>query len=207
VAKLSQKQLDANRRNAQLSTGPKTETGKAIVARNATTHGLLARHSVIKGELQEEFDAFHAEIFADMQPVGMLEIVLLDKIVTSLWQQQRVSRIENDMIDKLSIPPKASGKGGSPFNVTFVETIAGEPGVIYPKPKPEPKPKPQPAQEPDGLTIGQTFINDIEGSNILMKFRRYSKEIDSGLYKAIKEFYWLQEKRFKKEVIEAERTD
>ena len=74
-------------------------------------------------------------------------------------------------------------------------------------PKPEPKPKPQPEPESKSLTIGQTFINDIEGSNILMKFRRYSKEIDSGLYKAIKEFYWLQEKRLKKEIIEAERTD
>ena len=101
---MTTKQTGANRRNAQLSTGPKSHAGKAIVARNATTHGLLARHSVIKGELQEEFDAFQAEIFADMKPVGMLEIVLLDKIVTSLWQQQRVPRIESEIMDALRVP-------------------------------------------------------------------------------------------------------
>jgi hypothetical protein len=37
------KQIAANRRNAARSTGPKTEAGKAIVARNAVSHGLLSR--------------------------------------------------------------------------------------------------------------------------------------------------------------------
>ena len=36
-------QIEANRRNAQKSTGPKTDEGKARVRRNAFKHGMTAR--------------------------------------------------------------------------------------------------------------------------------------------------------------------
>lgn len=40
---ISQRKLLANRANAQRSTGPRTETGKAASRRNALTHGILSR--------------------------------------------------------------------------------------------------------------------------------------------------------------------
>ena len=39
----SDKQNEANRRNAEQSTGPKTAEGKAIAAQNSLRHGLRAR--------------------------------------------------------------------------------------------------------------------------------------------------------------------
>ena len=42
--KVSQKRLDANRRNAQKSTGPRTPEGKAKASANAATHGLSSAH-------------------------------------------------------------------------------------------------------------------------------------------------------------------
>jgi hypothetical protein len=50
----TRKQRAANRRNAQLSTGPKTPEGKAAVRLNALKHGLTAENAVIIGE--EEAD-------------------------------------------------------------------------------------------------------------------------------------------------------
>jgi hypothetical protein len=38
----SEKQIAANRRNAQRSTGPKTEAGKERASRNALCHGLAS---------------------------------------------------------------------------------------------------------------------------------------------------------------------
>ena len=44
---VSAKQIAANRRNAQSSTGPTTGAGKARASQNAVTHGLLARHALL----------------------------------------------------------------------------------------------------------------------------------------------------------------
>lgn len=53
----SVKKREANRRNAQLSTGPKTERGKAWSRRNAVKHGLLASTLLITKEEEEEVAA------------------------------------------------------------------------------------------------------------------------------------------------------
>jgi hypothetical protein len=213
VKEISQKQLDANRRNAQLSTGPKTESGKAIVARNATKHGLLAAHAVIDGESQADFDLLHAEMFAYFEPVGTLEYSLLDKVVISMWQQQRVPRIENEIMDALRDPESEKpDKGGLPFSVTFIETFADKPDehISYGEPdeqSSEAKSGSSDGPEPKRITLGQAFLKDFEGTNALSKIQRYARNIDSSLYKSIQVFDSVQEKRFKKEIIEAERTD
>ena len=55
---ISEKQLDANRRNAQLSTGPQTPEGRAAVRHNALTHGLTAQYAVLPQEnILREFRA------------------------------------------------------------------------------------------------------------------------------------------------------
>jgi len=77
----SQRQLKANRRNALKSTGPRTAEGKAIVARNAMTHGLRAQHVLIEGESEEEFEQFREAMVAYYEPVGVLEESLVAKIV------------------------------------------------------------------------------------------------------------------------------
>jgi hypothetical protein len=46
----SQKQIDANRRNAQKSTGPITEAGKAVAKFNALRHGMTAESAVLPYE-------------------------------------------------------------------------------------------------------------------------------------------------------------
>ena len=50
------KQFEANRRNAQKSTGPKTPEGKSAVSMNALRHGLRARSVVLPGEDRAEFN-------------------------------------------------------------------------------------------------------------------------------------------------------
>ena len=50
------KQIAANRLNAQKSTGPKTPEGRAAVRLNAIKHGLTAQSLVLPGENPEDFD-------------------------------------------------------------------------------------------------------------------------------------------------------
>lgn len=59
VRPISERKIEANRRNARQSTGPKTEAGKQASRLNAVTHGLLAKAVVITaGDYQEDAQEF-----------------------------------------------------------------------------------------------------------------------------------------------------
>ena len=47
-------QMDANRSNAQKSTGPRTPEGKETASQNALKHGLFAREGAIRGEDEDD---------------------------------------------------------------------------------------------------------------------------------------------------------
>ena len=58
----TQKQIDANRRNAQHSTGPKTEAGKGRASLNAWRHGLTGQVATMPHEDLAVFTRFTADI-------------------------------------------------------------------------------------------------------------------------------------------------
>ena len=97
----SPKQLEANRCNAQRSTGPRTPAGKARVKFNALRHGLLAK-SVIPpirppeadSEKRSHFDALLEQLIDELKPVGILEDMLVEKIAVSYWRLRRALRAE-----------------------------------------------------------------------------------------------------------------
>jgi hypothetical protein len=91
---LSDKKLFANRENAQKSTGPRTPEGKRMSSQNAVTHGLLSREALLPGEEACELDRLRAEFTADLAPVGALEVMWVDTIVTMFWKLRRSNRFE-----------------------------------------------------------------------------------------------------------------
>jgi len=98
----SEKQERANVRNAQLSTGPTTQEGKAIVSRNAIKHGIFARDLVITAgdgrEDAQEYQILLAELVHDLAPVGRMEMMLVEKIAVNYWRLRRVIRYETGEI-------------------------------------------------------------------------------------------------------------
>ena len=90
----SPSRLAANRRNARLSTGPRTVAGKAVASRNALRHGLLAGQVVLPDESAAEFDEFRDRVIADRSPVGEVEAILVERIMFAAWRLRRVARIE-----------------------------------------------------------------------------------------------------------------
>ena len=94
----SEKQIEANRRNALKSTGPQTPEGKATVAQNAVKHGLLAEQILIQDESQEDFDAFRDAMIDHLAPEGPVETLLAERIITAAWRLRRAVRLERDVI-------------------------------------------------------------------------------------------------------------
>ena len=96
------RKLEANRRNAQKSTGPKTENGKAVSKLNALKHGLLAQTVVVRGcqikESVNEFKKLCRAFYANLDPDGPLEEMLVGQIVTATWRLRRARTAESGEI-------------------------------------------------------------------------------------------------------------
>jgi hypothetical protein len=67
------KQIEANRRNAQRSTGPITEEGKLQSRCNAVRHGLTAETVIGALEDAEDYKGFEAAITADYDAQSAVE--------------------------------------------------------------------------------------------------------------------------------------
>ena len=91
----SEKQVQANRRNALKSTGPKTSEGKAAVRLNANKHGLRAQEVLLPGEDPEALKELDVNLRAELQPVGEQENLLVDGIVAAHWRLRRLRRVES----------------------------------------------------------------------------------------------------------------
>jgi len=90
----SQRQIAANRLNAQRSTGPRGPAGKAKASVNAMKHGFTARAVVLPDEDPEEFESFRAELLGSLHPKGPLENEHAEIIVVTLWRRRRCPRFE-----------------------------------------------------------------------------------------------------------------
>ena len=86
--------IEANRRNALKSTGPRTAAGKLTSSKNAAKHGVLSRDVVLPNEDAEEFAKLCADLRDQLSPVGLLEQIFVDKIAVSAWRLGRIHRVE-----------------------------------------------------------------------------------------------------------------
>jgi hypothetical protein len=94
---ISQRKLNANRRNAAKSTGPRSSAGKQKSSQNATTHGLYCAHLLLPGESQSDFNEIRAGLLADLAPTGPYELLLVDRIIIAVWKLQRLQQAETEI--------------------------------------------------------------------------------------------------------------
>jgi hypothetical protein len=91
-------QIEANRRNAQQSTGPRTEAGKKTSSQNALRHGLTARVVVLPTEDLAAYQAFSAEFLVDLAPETFAERQFAQTIIDTQWRLNRVRTLEDGML-------------------------------------------------------------------------------------------------------------
>ena len=84
---VTEKQLAANRANAEKSTGPRTAEGKARSSQNARTHGLRSEsHIILRLEDKAQLDELQAAAFADYRPINRQEVAAVERE----FEQERV---------------------------------------------------------------------------------------------------------------------
>ncbi len=98
---ISDKQHEANKRNAQHSTGAKTEEGKRAIRFNALTFGLRTRTTIIEGENAAAYSQLWDELEADWHPQGRTELLPFEAMVVAQWMLIRNSESVSKIYDKI----------------------------------------------------------------------------------------------------------
>jgi hypothetical protein len=101
--------------SANLSTGPRTDAGKAVSSMNSLKHGLTAKTVVLPGENKADFDALHHQLIEEHAPIGALETELVAEIAACLWRLQRARRYESKVLETSSFEVFVSNKLGKGF--------------------------------------------------------------------------------------------
>jgi hypothetical protein len=95
----SVRQIEANRRNALKSTGPKTEAGKQASRCSAVRHGLTAETVIGALEDAEDYKAFEAAIIADYDAQSAVERELVLRLASLLWRLRRATTMETGLFE------------------------------------------------------------------------------------------------------------
>ena len=164
----TEKQVQANRENAQRSTGPTSPEGKERSARNSLKHGLLAQEMVLLGEAAKELTAFREGLLADLRPEGELEQFLADRVVAAAWRLRRAVRVEEEMVEGDWLSQNRSW---------------AKDHYLFPK-------RPAPTAE---AAAASTWRHE----QAFERLARYEAHIERGFYRALRELQRLQAARGK----------
>jgi hypothetical protein len=95
----SYRQIEANRRNARLSTGPTTDEGKRKSRRNAVRHGLTAETVIQTLEDADDYAAFEMAVTSDFDARTAVERELVLRLASLLWRLRRATAIESGLFN------------------------------------------------------------------------------------------------------------
>jgi hypothetical protein len=93
----SERRLAANRANAQRSTGPRTEEGKAASSLNAVKTGLTGRTILLPAEDAASYEAHIERYRQEFQPVGARETQLVQNLADTQWRLDRIPNLETGL--------------------------------------------------------------------------------------------------------------
>ncbi len=172
-------QINANRANAQKSTGPRTPEGKATVAQNALKHGFWSQEVVINGEDAEEFALFRAGLLQELAPAGLMELILAERIVSLSWRLGRAERMQITAFEKVDQKdePKLVI---SQEDASWILAKAVERGISFAHPNPE------------GLKFGRKAVKDFDQERVLDRLLMYERRIEHSLYRTMAELRKLR---------------
>lgn len=194
---------DISRRNAALSTGPRTPEGKAASSMNALKHGLTAETLVLPSENPENFLAFAEDLLAALVPVGALEEILAERVIMNAWRLRRALRAEvevyawpMEMTENTRKPerPKNQDTPDPESVIAAMEArLREEEGEEIASPvKNEPL---RALEEKKNPPLGAAFAREGAGADALGKLAKYETMLERGLIAALRELQRLQAAR------------
>ncbi len=96
---ISEAQLNANRANAQSSTGPTSEAGRAKVSQNAVKTGLTGRTVIVPFGEADAYKSLVLDHQKQFQPAGPEEKALVQSLTDLVWRLDRIPGLEFALVE------------------------------------------------------------------------------------------------------------
>lgn len=186
---VSPARLAANRNNAQKSTGPRSDAGKARAAQNATTHGLLSRQVLLlPGEDALEWAAFHERFVLDFAPEGELEQILVERISETAWRLRRVGAAEAGFLRAQIFAAQERRLHGD--LLTTLNMLSPPPPAVADRSR-----ELLAERDRGDNNVGRAVAESI---NVLTKLSRYETQLERSLHKSLRQLAQVQYDRQQK---------
>jgi hypothetical protein len=113
---------ERNHLNAQSSTGPRTEEGKATSSKNALKTGLTGRTVLLPSDDRAAFEQHVKAYFDEYKPQGLRERELVQSLAETRWRLNRSFALEAALFSQIS----ADAEEGAPVHARLENLLKYE---------------------------------------------------------------------------------
>ena len=177
----SLKKVLANRNNAKKSTGPRTENGKAWAKRNAVKHGLRAEHIITVGENKIEFEELKDQFVKELQPIDIISMQLVNRIVLTAWNLQRSDKIQSGMLAYEMLSYEADEYKSKLKEIHHADFAGSQIKVSY-----------------QNLLMGLSFLRDCNSSNAMVKLGSYETRLLNRYSQLLEQLKKYKEQKYER---------
>jgi hypothetical protein len=177
----SLKKVLANRNNAKKSTGPRTENGKAWAKRNAVKHGLRAEHIITVGENKIEFEELKDQFVKELQPIDIISMQLVNRIVLTAWNLQRSDKIQSGMLAYEMLSYEADEYKSKLKEIHHADFAGSQIKVPY-----------------QNLLMGLSFLRDCNSSNAMVKLGSYETRMLNRYSQLLEQLKKYKEQKYER---------
>ena len=169
----SEARVAANRRNAAKSTGPRTKQGKAVVAQNALKHGFGAHQDVIPGEDPQQFELLRRRLLGELAPLGEMETLFAERIVSLSWRLQRAQHLQNATLDYLLTREITE-------SLEEFDEFVSEEDIEQMQSDPDTDPR---------LLVGRVIVRDCLQAKVLDRLMLHERRIEASLSRTLNDLH------------------
>jgi hypothetical protein len=177
----SLKKVLANRNNAKKSTGPRTENGKAWAKRNAVKHGLRAEYIITVGENKIEFEELKDQFVKELQPIDIISMQLVNRIVLTAWNLQRSDKIQSGMLAYEMLSYEADEYKSKLKEIHHADFAGSQIKVPY-----------------QNLLMGLSFLRDCNSSNAMVKLGSYETRLLNRYSQLLEQLKKYKEQKYER---------
>ena len=193
--------IRANRANAKKSTGPRSEPGRRRACLNRLLHGLRASTPVLPGEDPNEFEALMRRVTDDLQPQGVLEEFMAERVAVGMWRLHRAERAELGVLahQLLTIEATRAERDRGRCELDPLEQLIARNATITDEAGHRSATAQlgdiEAAAENDLPTLGLALAEEASGSGTIDLATRYKTAAERSLFRTLHELRELQAAR------------